>query len=113
MKWITRERVKVDRVACPWLIKHFVDKDAEFVFAPPDKVMDEAKRLDAIPYDVRNVELGQLAISRRSRGGHRSPWKLHPEILAVRLDPYLGTSREVILGKTEVGIKRPTGTVGV
>ena len=58
MKWITRERVKVDRVACPWLIKHFVDKDAEFVFVPTDKVMDEAKRLDAIPYDVKNVELG-------------------------------------------------------
>ena len=58
MKWITRERVKVDRVACPWLIKHFVDKDAEFVFVPADKVMDEAKRLDAIPYDVKNVELG-------------------------------------------------------
>jgi hypothetical protein len=58
MKWITRERVKVDRVACPWLIKNFVDKDAEFVFVPPDKVMDEAKRLEAIPYDVKNVELG-------------------------------------------------------
>ena len=58
MKWITREHVKVDRVACPWLIKNFVDKDAEFVFVPPDKVMDEAKRLDAIPYDVKNVELG-------------------------------------------------------
>jgi hypothetical protein len=58
MKWITREHVKVDRVACPWLIKKFVDKDAEFIFAPADKVMDEAKRLDAIPYDVKNVELG-------------------------------------------------------
>jgi hypothetical protein len=58
MKWITRERVKVDRVACPWLIKNFVDKDAEFVFVAPDKVVDEAKRLDAIPYDVKNVELG-------------------------------------------------------
>ena len=58
MKWITREHVKVDRVACPWLIKKFVDKDAEFLFVPPDKVMDEAKRLDAIPYDVKNVELG-------------------------------------------------------
>jgi hypothetical protein len=58
MKWITREHVKVDRVACPWLIKHFVDKDAEFVFVPPDKVMDEAKGFDAIPYDVKNVELG-------------------------------------------------------
>ena len=58
MKWITREKVKVDRVACPWLIKKFVDKDAEFIFVPADKVMDEAKRLDATPYDVKNVELG-------------------------------------------------------
>jgi hypothetical protein len=58
MKWITRERVKVDRVACPWLIKKFIDKDAEFIFVPSDKVMDEAKRLDATPYDVPNVELG-------------------------------------------------------
>ena len=58
MKWITRENVKVDRVACPWLIKKFVDKDAEFVFVPGDKVMAEAKRLDAIPYDVNDVELG-------------------------------------------------------
>lgn len=58
MRWITREHVKVDRVACPWLIKKFVDRDAEFVFVPADKVMAEAKRLDAIPYDVANVELG-------------------------------------------------------
>jgi hypothetical protein len=58
MRWITRERVKVDRVACPWLIKKFVDKDAEFIFVPSDQVMDEARRLDAIPYDVKNVELG-------------------------------------------------------
>ena len=57
MKWITREKVKVDRVACPWLIKKFVDKDAEFVFVPAEKVMTEAKRLDAIPYDVKDVEL--------------------------------------------------------
>src|SRR5436309_6836853 len=58
MKWITREKVKVDRVACPWLIRKFVDKDAEFIFAPADKVMDEAKRLSATPFDVPNVELG-------------------------------------------------------
>jgi hypothetical protein len=58
MKWITREHVKVDRVACPWLIKKFFDKDAEFLFVPRDKVMAEAKRHDAIPYDVENVELG-------------------------------------------------------
>ena len=58
MKWITREYVKVDRVACPWLIKKFVDKDAEFLFVPADKVMDEAKRHNATPYDVKDVELG-------------------------------------------------------
>jgi hypothetical protein len=58
MKWITREKVKVDRVACPWLIKKFVDKEAEFVFVPADRVMDEAQRLDATPFDVKGVELG-------------------------------------------------------
>ena len=58
MKWITRERVKVDRVACPWLIKKFVDEGAEFIFVPADKVMSEAERLGAIPFDVAGVELG-------------------------------------------------------
>lgn len=58
MKWITRERVKVDRVACPWLIKKFVDAEAEFLFVPGDEVLAEAKRLGAIPYDVPGVELG-------------------------------------------------------
>jgi hypothetical protein len=58
MKWITREKVKVDRVACPWLIRKFVDKDAEFIFVPADKVLAEAARLGATPYDVKDVELG-------------------------------------------------------
>ena len=58
MKWITRERAKVDRIACPWLIKRFVDKDAEFFYVPADKVMGEAARLGAIPFDVAGVELG-------------------------------------------------------
>ena len=58
MKWITREHVKVDRVACPWLIKKFLDPQAEFVFVQAEKVMDEALRLGATPYDVPNVELG-------------------------------------------------------
>src|SRR6266571_5728727 len=58
MKWITREHVKVDRVACPWLIKKFVDKDAEFLFVPNDQVMEVAEREGAIPYDVKGVELG-------------------------------------------------------
>ncbi len=58
MKWITRERVRVDRVACPWLIKKFVDTQAEFLFVPADKVIETATREEAIPYDVPNVELG-------------------------------------------------------
>jgi hypothetical protein len=58
MKWITREHVKVDRVACPWLIRKFVDPQAEFLFVPADKVMEIAAREGATPYDVPNVELG-------------------------------------------------------
>lgn len=58
MKWITREKVKVDRVACPWLIKKFVDKEAEFHFVPADQVMTEVERLAAIPFDAPGVELG-------------------------------------------------------
>ena len=58
MKWITRERVKVDRVACPWLIKKFVDPQAQFLFAPVDQVMAVAARENAVPYDVKDVELG-------------------------------------------------------
>jgi len=58
MKWITREHVKVDRVACPWLIKKFVDPAAEFLFVPADQVMVVAEREGATPYDVTGVELG-------------------------------------------------------
>src|SRR5499425_1374254 len=58
MKWVTRERVKVDRVACPWLIRKFVDPSAEFLFVPVERVMDVAAREGAIPYDVKDVELG-------------------------------------------------------
>jgi hypothetical protein len=58
MKWITRERVKVDRVACPWLVRKFIDPDAEFLFVPPDDVEKVAAREGAIPFDVADVELG-------------------------------------------------------
>lgn len=58
MKWITREHVRVDRVACPWVIRRFVDREAEFLFVPADQVMETAKRTGAIPFDVPNVELG-------------------------------------------------------
>lgn len=58
MKWVTREHAKVDRIACPWLIKNFVDKDAEFLFVPADRVIQVSKEQNATPFDVPNVELG-------------------------------------------------------
>jgi hypothetical protein len=58
MKWVTRERVKVDRVACPWLIKKFIDPKAEFLFVPGDKVLEVANHEGAIPFDVPGAELG-------------------------------------------------------
>jgi len=57
-KWVTREKAKVDRIACPWLIKNFVDSEAEFLFVPAGKVLEIAKEQNAIPFDVPNVELG-------------------------------------------------------
>jgi hypothetical protein len=57
MKWITRERPKIDRIACPWLIARFIDEKPEFLFVPAQDVMSEAERTGAIPYDVPGVEL--------------------------------------------------------
>ncbi len=58
MKWVTREDAKVDRIACPWLIRRFVDRDAEFLYVPADQVLPVAEREGAIPYDVPGAELG-------------------------------------------------------
>lgn len=58
MKWITREHPRVDRVACPWLIQRFIDAPAEFLYVPADRVLAEAERSGATPYDVKDVELG-------------------------------------------------------
>lgn len=57
MKWVTRERPKIDRVACPWLIARFIDEDADFLFVPPNDVVRVANETGAIPYDVEGVEL--------------------------------------------------------
>jgi hypothetical protein len=56
MKWITRERPKIDRIACPWLIKNFVDSEAEFIYVPKEEVFVKAKELNAIPYDIPGAE---------------------------------------------------------
>ena len=58
MKWITRAKARVDRIACPWLIRRFIDTQAEFLFVPDAEVMATATREDATPYDVPGVELG-------------------------------------------------------
>jgi protein-tyrosine-phosphatase len=58
MKWVTRERARVDRIACPWLITRFVDPDPQFLFVPATQVLETAKREGATPYDIPNVELG-------------------------------------------------------
>ncbi|CAA7603408.1 Chromate resistance exported protein [Acididesulfobacillus acetoxydans] len=60
MKWVTHESANVDRVACPWLIKRFVDPDAEFFYVPAAEVHAIAERDGAISYDVPNVELGHV-----------------------------------------------------
>jgi hypothetical protein len=56
MKWITREHPKIDRIACPWLIKNFVDPGAAFMYVPKEQVFEKAKESDAIPYDIPGAE---------------------------------------------------------
>jgi len=56
MKWITRERPKIDRLACPWLIKRFIDEKAEIYYVPFDQVLKQAKKIDAVPFDIPDVE---------------------------------------------------------
>lgn len=60
MKWVTRERPKIDRIACPWLIARFIDKHPEFLYVPADRVLVIARETGAIPYDVPGVEMGHV-----------------------------------------------------
>jgi hypothetical protein len=60
MKWITRERPKIDRIACPWLIARFIDKSPEFIYVPSDQVLQVAKQTGATPYDIPGVEMGHV-----------------------------------------------------
>jgi hypothetical protein len=60
MKWVTRERPKIDRIACPWLIARFIDDEAEFLYVPADQVRKVAEETGAIPYDVPDVELSHV-----------------------------------------------------
>ncbi len=85
MKWVTREKARVDRVACPWLITRFIDKEPTFLFVPAAEVLAIAKREDAIPYDVPGVELGHHG-DRCSFDAFLEKYKLKdPALLALAL----------------------------
>ena len=60
MKWITRERPRIDRIACPWLVARFIDDAPEFLYVPAGEVMRVAEATGAVPYDVPGVELGHV-----------------------------------------------------
>ena len=60
MQWITRERPKIDRIACPWLVARFIDRDAEFLYVPAGDVLRIAEETGAIPYDIPGVELSHV-----------------------------------------------------
>jgi hypothetical protein len=89
MKWVTRRKARVDRIACPWLIRRFVDPEAEFLFVPEDEVMETARREGAVPFDVPGVELGH-------HGDHCS---FDAFIHKYRLeDPTLGALARIVRG---------------
>lgn len=60
MKWVTRERPKIDRIACPWLIARFIDRDPEFLYVPAAEVLSTAERTGGVPYDVPGVEMSHV-----------------------------------------------------
>jgi hypothetical protein len=60
MKWVTRERPKIDRIACPWLIARFIDKEPEFLYVPAPEVLPTAEKTGAVPYDIAGVEMGHV-----------------------------------------------------
>jgi hypothetical protein len=90
MKWITREKVKVDRVACPWLIRKFVDQEVELLFVPADRAELEAQRTGAVPYDVPGVEL--------SHDGQRCSFEAIIEKYGLGVDPALALLARIVNG---------------
>jgi len=91
MKWITREHVKVDRVACPWLIRKYIDPEAEFLFAPAADVAAVAEREGATPFDVGGAVLGH-------RDGKCSFETIIEEYGLLARDPALARMAEIVHG---------------
>jgi hypothetical protein len=91
MKWITREHVKVDRVACPWLIRKYIDPEAEFLFVPAADVAAVAEREGATPFDVGGAVLGH-------RDGKCSFESIIEEYSLLARDPALAKMAEIVHG---------------
>jgi hypothetical protein len=91
MKWITREHVKVDRVACPWLIRKYIDPDAEFIFVPAAEVEEVAQREGATPFDTEGVRLGH-------RDGRCSFETIIEEYGLLERDPALARMASIVHG---------------
>ena len=89
MKWITREKARVDRIACPWLISRFIDKEPTFLFVPSAQVLTAAEREGAVPYDIPGVELGHHG-ERCSFDAFLDKYKL--------ADPALSTLARIVRG---------------
>jgi hypothetical protein len=89
MKWVTREHPKIDRVACPWLIRRFIDQEAEFLFVAPAEVKRVAENTGAIPFDVEGVEL--------SHDGPRCSFDLFLEKYGLT-DPHLAELAVIVRG---------------
>ena len=84
MKWVTRKNAKVDRIACPWLVRRFVDPDADFLFVPADQVMTVAEREEAIPYDVMSSWATLTAAAASSRSSSSTTSTIRPSVCSPR-----------------------------
>ena len=91
MKWVTRARPKIDRIACPWLIARFIDKEPEFLYVAADRVLDVAQETGAVPYDVPGVQYGHVGDSCSRTSSRRSCpsscWR-HPHAQAIAGSQY-------------------------
>jgi hypothetical protein len=90
MKWVTRERPVIDRIACPWLIAKFIDKEAEFLFVPPADVVEVAEQTGATPYDVPGVEFTHV--------GEECTFDAFVARYGLDRDPAIGTIAAIVRG---------------
>lgn len=84
MKWITRERPKIDRIACPWLIARFIDREPEFIYVPPSDVLHVAGETGAVPYDIPGVEFSHVG-ERCSFDAFIARYRLEGDVALARL----------------------------